>query len=75
MLPDGRVLVIGGYGIGSLDSVLLYDPKAIPAVPKTPTDPRLVAGFLSALVLALATLAFAIPGVRRRLKVLRGDRQ
>jgi N-acetylneuraminic acid mutarotase len=70
-LPDGRVLLIGGYRLESLNSVLLYDPTATPRGPGEGTNRLVVAGLLLAAFLVLLAAALSLPTVRRRLKVWR----
>jgi hypothetical protein len=67
-LSNGKVLVVGGYGIESLDSVLVYDPNGEAPVPGPPLDPRLVVGGLLAVLLIVGGVALSIPAVRQRLK-------
>lgn len=70
-LADGRVLVVGGYGLESLATVLLYDPKGVAPVEPKPLDARVVAALLLLAVLVLATVAWSMPSVRQRLRHLR----
>ncbi len=67
-LTDGKVLIVGGYGVESLDGALIYDPQGVAAVPVRPPDPRVMAALLFAAVLLLAGAALSIPRVRQRLK-------
>jgi hypothetical protein len=59
---------VGGYGIESFDSVLVYDPNGVVPVPRRPLDPRLIAAVALAALLIVAGFALSIPAVRRRLK-------
>jgi len=70
-LPDGRVLIAGGYGIDSLASVLLYDPTRVAPTPPKPLDQRLLAALLLGGVIVGAGIAWSIPGVRLRVRRLR----
>jgi hypothetical protein len=70
-LPDGRVVVIGGYRLDTLRSVLLYDPSATPPGPRVPINPLLVAGLLLATLSILAAAALSIPRIRWRLRAWR----
>lgn len=70
-LADGRVLVAGGYGLGSLATVLLYDPNGVAPVPIKPLDARVVAALLLLAALVLAAAAWSRPSIRRRLRRLR----
>jgi N-acetylneuraminic acid mutarotase len=67
-LPDGKVLIVGGYALKSLDSVLVYDPNGVAPMSRQPLDPRLIAGLLLAALLLVAGIALSFPAVRRRLK-------
>ena len=67
-LPDGRVLVVGGYGIESLASALFYDPSATAPARRAPTSPLMAIALLVAALVILAAVALAIPDVRRRLR-------
>ncbi len=71
LMADGRVLLVGGYGSESLDSVLVYDPTGVALVLRGPLDPRLIAAVVLAALLLVAGFALTIPTVRRRLKDLR----
>jgi hypothetical protein len=67
-LSNGKALIVGGYGLESLDSVLLYDPNGVASTRRQPADPRLIAAVpLTALLLAIG-IALAIPAVRQRLR-------
>jgi hypothetical protein len=66
-LPDGRVLIVGGYGIASLGSALLYDPSATAPARRAPTNSLVVIALLLTVFVILAAAALAIPRVRRRL--------
>jgi N-acetylneuraminic acid mutarotase len=74
-LPDGRVVVIGGYRLETLRSVLLYDPSATAPGPRVATSPLLVAGLLLATLSILAAAALSIPNVRSRLRAWRARRE
>jgi hypothetical protein len=67
-LHDGKVLIVGGYALESLDSVLIYDPTGVAPVSRQPLDPRLIAALLLAALLLVAGIALSFPAVRRRLK-------
>src|ERR1700730_1581914 len=67
-LRDGRVLVVGGYGLQSLVSAQLYDPSATPLARRAPANPLEVIGLLLAAFVILTTVSLSIPGVRRRLR-------
>lgn len=67
-MRDGKVLIVGGYGIESLASVLLYDPAAVAPAPIRPPDPRIIAALLLIAVLLLAGLGWSMPAVRQRVK-------
>jgi len=73
-LLDGKVLIVGGYGLESLDSVLVYDLNGLP-MPRQSFDPRLIAAFLLPALLLVAGIALSFPAVRRRLKRWRPHRQ
>jgi hypothetical protein len=66
LLPDGRVLLVGGYGNESLGSVLVFDPNGVAPAPRQPLDPRLVAALVIFAVVLVMSLGLSIPGVRRR---------
>jgi N-acetylneuraminic acid mutarotase len=70
-LHDGRVLIVGGYGIESLSSVLIYDPLGVAPAPRMPPDPRVIAALLLTFVIVLASGALSIPGARRRVTAWR----
>ncbi len=67
-LPDGKVLIVGGYGIESLDSVLIYDPVGVAPAPARPPNPLVIAALLLMAVLLLAGTAWSMPAVRQRVK-------
>jgi hypothetical protein len=67
-LPDGRVLIAGGYGIQSLDSVLVYDPNGVAPLPRQPLIRRVIAAVLLSVLLLVAGTALSIPAVRQRVK-------
>jgi hypothetical protein len=70
-LRNGNVLIVGGYALESLNSVLLYDPNGVAPGPPRPLDPRLVAVFLITAIVLVMGLSLSIPRVRRRLRVWR----
>jgi N-acetylneuraminic acid mutarotase len=67
-LPGGKVLIVGGYGIESLASVLVYDPEGVAPLPAHPPDARAIAALLLTALLVVALASWSIPGVRRRVK-------
>jgi N-acetylneuraminic acid mutarotase len=67
-LPNGKVLIVGGYGIASLASALIYDPEGVAPAPVRPPDPRVIAALLITAVLVLASIAWSTPAVRRRVR-------
>jgi N-acetylneuraminic acid mutarotase len=67
-LPVGKVLIVGGYGIESLASVLVYDPEGVAPRPANPPDPRAIAALVLTALLVVAVASWSIPGVRRRVK-------
>jgi N-acetylneuraminic acid mutarotase len=67
-LPNGKALIVGGYGLESLDSVLLYDPNAVAPAPRQPADPRLIGAVPLTALLLLIGIALATPAVRQRLR-------
>jgi hypothetical protein len=67
-LPGGKVLIVGGYGIESLASVLVYDPEGVAPLPANPPDPRAIAALVLTALLVVAVASWSIPGVRRRVK-------
>jgi hypothetical protein len=67
-LPNGKVLIVGGYGIESLDTVLIYDPLGVAPVPVRPLDPRIVAVLLFVALLVVASIGWSIPALRQRVK-------
>jgi hypothetical protein len=67
-LPGGKVLIVGGYGIESLASVLVYDPEGVAPLPAQPPDARAIAALLLTALLVVAVASWSIPGVRRRVK-------
>jgi trimeric autotransporter adhesin len=67
-LRDGKVVLVGGYGIESLSSVLIYDPEGVPPAPVKPVDRRLIGAMLLIVLLLLAAAAWSIPGIRQRVK-------
>jgi len=69
-LADGKVLVIGGYGLESLRSLLVYDPNGTPTTPAAAATPP-VGGILLAILLSLATAGLMIPRTRQALAAWR----
>jgi N-acetylneuraminic acid mutarotase len=67
-LPNGKVLIVGGYGIESIGSVLIYDPEGVAPPPLRPLDQRIVAGLVLIGLLGLAAFAWSIPAVRLRVR-------
>jgi len=67
-LPDGKVLIVGGYGIASLGSVVIYDPEGVAPAPIRPPDLRVVAALMVMALLLLAAGAWSIPTVQQRVK-------
>jgi hypothetical protein len=67
-IRDGKVLIVGGYGIESLDTVLIYDPLGVAPVPVRPLDPRIVAVLLFVALLVVASIGWSIPALRQRVK-------
>jgi N-acetylneuraminic acid mutarotase len=74
-LSSGKVLVVGGYGIESLDSVLLYDPNGEPPGPARPLDARLVVAGLLAVLLVVGGVALSIPAIRQRSRGPNGEQE
>jgi hypothetical protein len=67
-LPDGKVLIVGGYGIDFLASALIYDPEGVAPAPVRPPDSRVIAALLITAVLVVASMAWSTPAVRRRVR-------
>ena len=63
-----EVVLVGGYGIESLTSVLIYDPQGVPPAPVKPVDRRLIGAMLLIVLLLLAAAAWSLPGIRQRVK-------
>jgi hypothetical protein len=63
-LRDGKVLIVGGYGIDSLDSVLVYDPLGVAPAARVPPDPRIIAALLLTALIVLGAGAWSVPAVR-----------
>ena len=74
-LPDGKVLIVGGYGIGSLGSVLIYDPAGVAPVPARPPDPRVIAALILMVGVLLAGAGWSMPAVRQRVRRWRPPRE
>ena len=74
-LPNGKVLIVGGYGIESLASTLVYDPEGVAPAPIRPLDPWVLAVLLLVALLLLAGGGWSIPAVRQRVKRWRPPRQ
>lgn len=74
-LGDGRVLIVGGYGIESLGSVVIYDPEAVAPAPVRPPDPRVIAALLITASLIAAAMGWSIPAVRQRVRRWRPPRE
>jgi N-acetylneuraminic acid mutarotase len=68
LLADGRVVLVGGYGNESLESVLLYDPNGVAPVSRQPLDLRVIAAVVLVALLIVAGFAWSSPAVRRRVK-------
>jgi N-acetylneuraminic acid mutarotase len=73
-LPDGRVLIVGGYGLDSLDSALIYDPAGVAPAPSQPFDPGVIAALVLMALVLVAGGAWSIPAVRHRLDGWRSRR-
>ena len=67
LLRDGRLILVGGYGSESFDSVLVYDPNGSAPVVSGPLDPRLIAALSVGTLLRVTGFALSIPSLRRRL--------
>jgi len=67
-LSNGKVLIVGGYGIESLSSVLIYDPLGVAPAPWIPPDPRVIAALIVTFLIVLAGGASSVPAVRQRVK-------
>jgi len=67
-LFNGKVLIVGGYGIESLSSVLIYDPLGVAPTPPMPPDPRVIAALIATFLIVLAGGAASVPAVRQRVK-------
>jgi hypothetical protein len=66
-LRSGKVLIVGGFALESLDSVLLYDPDGLAPGPPQPVDPRVTAAVGLTALLIIVGIGLSIPAVRRRL--------
>jgi hypothetical protein len=67
-LPDGRVLIVGGYGIDTVNSAVVYDPTGVAPAPRMPPDPRAIAALFLTFLIVLGVGAWSIPAVRLRAK-------
>ncbi len=67
-LTDGKVVIVGGYGIDSLSSVVVYDPTGLAPVPRKPVDPLVIAAALLTALLITAGVVLSLPAVRQRRK-------
>jgi hypothetical protein len=67
-LRDGKVLIVGGYALEFLDSVVFYDPNGVAPAPRQPLDLRVIAEALLIDLLLLCGGALFIPAVRQRLR-------
>jgi len=67
-LLNGRVLIVGGYAIESIGSVVIYDAEGVAPVPIRPLDQRIAAGLGLIGLLGLAALAWSVPAVRLRVR-------
>jgi hypothetical protein len=72
-LSSGCVLVVGGYGIDFLKSVLLYDPNGKEPVPGRPHDPRLILAGVRVVLLAGSGAALSTPAVPQQLRRRRSN--
>ncbi len=67
-LLNGKVLIVGGYSLESVGSVLVYDPEGVAPAPSRPLDQRIAAGLLLIGLLGLAAFAWSVPAVRLRVR-------
>jgi N-acetylneuraminic acid mutarotase len=67
-LLNGKVLIVGGYSLESVGSVLIYDPEGVAPAPLRPLDQRIAAGLGLIGLLGLAALAWSVPAVRLRVR-------
>ena len=67
-LPNGRVLIVGGYGLESIGSVIIYDPEGVAPAQLRPLDQRITSGLVLLGLLALAAFAWSIPAVRLQVR-------
>jgi hypothetical protein len=67
-LATGKVLIVGGYAIESLASVLVYDPEGMAPLPTRPPDPRVIAALLLTALLVVLVAGWSVPAVRQRVK-------
>jgi hypothetical protein len=74
-LANGKVLIVGGYGIESLGSVVIYDPEAVAPAPVRPPDPRVIGALLITASLIAAAMGWSIPAVRQRVRRWRPPRE
>jgi hypothetical protein len=74
-LSDGRVLIVGGYGIDAFNSGVVYDPTAVAPVPRRPPNPQMIAAVLLTALLVVAAAGWSIPSIRLRLERWRPPRE
>jgi len=74
-LSDGRVLIVGGYGIDAFNSAVVYDPTAVAPVPRRPPDPQMIAAVLLTALLVAGATGWSIPSIRHRLERWRPPRE
>jgi hypothetical protein len=67
-LLNGKVLIVGGYSLESVGSVLIYDPEGVAPAPLRPLDGRIAAGLGLIGLLGLAAFAWSVPAVRLRVR-------
>ena len=67
-LLNGKVLIVGGYSIESVGSVVIYDPEGVAPAPLRPLDHRIAAGLGLIGLLGLAAFAWSVPAVRLRVR-------
>ncbi|HEX9096010.1 MAG TPA: kelch repeat-containing protein [Candidatus Dormibacteraeota bacterium] len=74
-LFDGRVLIVGGYGVDAFNSAMVYDPTAVAPVPVRPPDSRTIAALLLTALLVVAATGWSVPSIRQRLQRWRPPRE